>query len=62
MPLFSRTFRGAGRTPGKHDVRDAVADAVRTLALSELDYLAIPGDRLLYKKRAEPVLAAVLGN
>jgi ribbon-helix-helix CopG family protein len=28
-PLFSRTFRGAGRTPGKHDVRDAVADAVR---------------------------------
>ena len=28
-PLFSRTFRGAGRTPSKHDVRDAVADAVR---------------------------------
>jgi len=28
-PLFSRTFRGAGRTPGKPDVRDAVADAVR---------------------------------
>ncbi|MGQ4416239.1 CopG family transcriptional regulator [Streptomyces sp. SAS_269] len=28
-PLFSRTFRGAGRTPGKRDVRDAVADAVR---------------------------------
>ncbi|MEU0599005.1 CopG family transcriptional regulator [Streptomyces sp. NPDC006393] len=28
-PLFSRTFQGAGHTPGKHDVRDAVADAVR---------------------------------
>ncbi|MGW2210646.1 hypothetical protein [Streptomyces sp. NPDC001781] len=28
-PLFSRTFRGAGRTPGRRDVRDAVADAVR---------------------------------
>ncbi|WP_431947559.1 CopG family transcriptional regulator [Actinacidiphila sp. bgisy167] len=27
-PLFSRTFRGSGRTPGKHDVRDTVADAV----------------------------------
>lgn len=28
-PLFSRTFEGAGRTPSKHEVRDAVADAVR---------------------------------
>lgn len=28
-PLFSRTFSGAGRTPSKEDVRDAVADAVR---------------------------------
>lgn len=27
-PLFSRTFQGSGRTPGKGDVRDAVADAV----------------------------------
>lgn len=27
-PLFSRTFRGAGRTPGKREVRDTVADAV----------------------------------
>lgn len=27
-PLFSRTFRGAGRTPGKSEVRDTVADAV----------------------------------
>ncbi len=27
-PLFSRTFRGPGRTPGKSEVRDAVADAV----------------------------------
>lgn len=28
-PFFSRTFEGSGRTPGKGDVRDAVADAVR---------------------------------
>jgi len=28
-PLFSRTFEGAGRTPSKDEVRDAVADAVR---------------------------------
>ncbi|MFJ3147031.1 CopG family transcriptional regulator [Streptomyces halstedii] len=28
-PLFSRTFSGAGRTPSKEDVRDAVANAVR---------------------------------
>jgi hypothetical protein len=27
-PLFSRTFRGAGRTPTKGEVRDSVADAV----------------------------------
>ncbi|MGW2817105.1 ribbon-helix-helix domain-containing protein [Streptomyces sp. NPDC001415] len=27
-PLFSRTFEGAGRTPSKYEVRDAVADAV----------------------------------
>ncbi|MFP8884287.1 ribbon-helix-helix domain-containing protein [Streptomyces mangrovi] len=27
-PLFSRTFQGAGRTPGKGEVRDTVADAV----------------------------------
>ncbi|MTE21390.1 ribbon-helix-helix protein, CopG family [Streptomyces sp. TRM43335] len=27
-PLFSRTFRGTGRTPGKSEVRDTVADAV----------------------------------
>jgi hypothetical protein len=27
-PLFSRTFKGSGRTPTKTEVRDAVADAV----------------------------------
>jgi hypothetical protein len=27
-PLFSRTFKGSGRTPSKTEVRDAVADAV----------------------------------
>ncbi|MEN8649301.1 CopG family transcriptional regulator [Streptomyces sp. 21So2-11] len=28
-PLFSRTFSGPGRTLGKDEVRDAVADAVQ---------------------------------
>jgi hypothetical protein len=28
-PLFSRTFKGSGRTPSKDDVRNAVADAVQ---------------------------------
>ncbi|WP_395361346.1 hypothetical protein ACHGLA_16935 [Streptomyces sp. YH02] len=28
-PLFSRTFEGSGRTPGKAEVREAVAEAVR---------------------------------
>ncbi|MFF5783530.1 CopG family transcriptional regulator [Streptomyces sp. NPDC012693] len=28
-PLFSRTFEGRGRTPGKAEVREAVVDAVR---------------------------------
>ncbi|MHB9758251.1 ribbon-helix-helix domain-containing protein [Streptomyces sp. BYX5S] len=27
-PLFSRTFEGSGRTLGKSEVRDTVADAV----------------------------------
>ncbi|MFC7218350.1 CopG family transcriptional regulator [Streptomyces polyrhachis] len=28
-PLFPRTFEGAGRTPGKSEVRDTAAHAVR---------------------------------
>ena len=43
-------------------INRSVSDAARTLALSELDFLALPGDRLLYKNRAEPVLAAHLGS
>ncbi len=39
-----------------------VADAVRTMALSDLDYLALPGDKLLYKKRASPQVDALLGS
>ncbi|MFG2587656.1 CopG family transcriptional regulator [Streptomyces sp. NPDC048438] len=31
-PLFSRTFTGPGRTLAKDEVRDAVADAVRSEA------------------------------
>ncbi len=38
----------------------SVADAVRTLAHSELDYLLIPGNRLIYKKTAYDRLASVL--
>jgi carbamoyltransferase len=39
----------------------SVSDAARTLALSELDFLALPGDRLLYKRRARAVLDRALG-
>lgn len=38
----------------------SVADAARTLALSALEFLAIPGDRLLYKIHAGSSLADVL--
>jgi carbamoyltransferase len=38
-----------------------VADAARTVALSELDFLLLPGGRLLYKKRAAARLNTVLG-
>ncbi|MBT6534783.1 MAG: hypothetical protein HOK98_01260 [Rhodospirillaceae bacterium] len=38
----------------------SAADAARTVALSELDFLILPAGRLLYKKRAEPVLRATL--
>ncbi len=39
----------------------SVADAARTVALSELDFLLMPGDRLLYKKRAADRLSDILG-
>ena len=39
----------------------SIADAVRTLALSELDFLLLPGDRLFYKKRAAVRLNDILG-
>lgn len=39
-----------------------LADAARTVALSELDFLLMPGDELLYKKRAEGRLNAVLNS
>ena len=39
-----------------------LADAARTVALSELDFLLMPGDRLLYKKRAKYVLDAALSD
>jgi carbamoyltransferase len=38
----------------------SLADAARTVALSELDFLLMPGDRLLYKKRAADRLDAAL--
>jgi carbamoyltransferase len=37
-----------------------VSDAARTLALCELEFLVLPGERLLYRKRAEKALAMVL--
>jgi carbamoyltransferase len=39
----------------------SVSDAARTVALSELAFLALPGDRLLYKVAAADKLAAILG-
>ena len=38
----------------------SLADAARTVALSELDFLLMPGDRLLYKKRAGARLETAL--
>jgi carbamoyltransferase len=37
-----------------------LADAARTVALSELDFLLMPGDRLLFKRRATKALEAAL--
>jgi carbamoyltransferase len=37
-------------------------DAIRTLHLSDLDFLLMPGDRMLYKRRAEARLEAALGH
>ena len=39
-----------------------VADAVRTVALSDLEFLLLPGDRLLFKRRAEPRLRTILDS
>lgn len=36
-----------------------IADATRTLALSALDFLALPGDRLLYRKSAASILGGI---
>ncbi len=40
----------------------SIADAARTLAMSALEYLALPGDRLLYKKGADAELARALAT
>ena len=40
----------------------SVADAARTLALSALEFLSLPSDRLLYKTSATGSLAEVLGS
>ena len=37
-----------------------VADAVRTVALSDLEFLVLPGNRLLYKQRAAARLTELL--
>lgn len=43
-------------------MNSTVADAARTLALSELEFLALPGERLLHRNSAEPVLAQLFGH
>jgi carbamoyltransferase len=43
-------------------MNSTVADAARTLALSALEFLALPSERLLYRKSAEPVLAQFFGH
>jgi carbamoyltransferase len=40
----------------------SAADAARTLALSALEFLSLPGDRLLYKASARSSLEEVLGR
>lgn len=40
----------------------AVEDAARTLALSDLKFLSMPDDRLLYKRSEEESLTSVLGG
>jgi len=40
----------------------SVADAVRTVALSDLDYLVMPGNALLYKRSAFERLKSVIGR
>lgn len=40
----------------------SLGDAARTVALSELDFLLMPGDRLLYKRRASDRLTTLLGD
>ena len=43
-------------------MNSTIADAARTLALSELDFLAMPDDRLLYKRRARQTLSELLDS
>ena len=37
----------------------SLADSVRTLALSSLDYLSIPNDKLIIKKKAKDFLPGI---
>lgn len=43
-------------------MNSTIEDATRTLALSDLDFLALPGDKLLYKKRAHRLLCDLLAS
>jgi carbamoyltransferase len=43
-------------------MNSSIADAARTLALSSLEFLVIPGNRLLHKKAASKALCSVLGT
>ena len=43
-------------------MNSTVADAARTLALSSLEFLALPGNRLVYKKSAAQALMKAIGS
>lgn len=58
IPALLNTSLNLHGDPMNYDV----PDAARTMALSGLDYLLLPGDRLLYKRKVEAELAAILGS
>jgi len=56
IPAVMNTSLNLHGEPMNYDL----ADAARTLTLSQLDYLIMPGDRLLYKRSAEDTLMNII--